>query len=120
MKKCIDNFDEKTVAKLIRSVGDALFVLGGKWKLRIIIALFNGNKRFGELRRAIDGISARVLSNELKDLELNGFLKRIVNSEEFPVTVYYSLTEYSFTLENVVLALSDWGEKHLEKMKKAF
>ncbi|RFM30922.1 winged helix-turn-helix transcriptional regulator [Chitinophaga silvisoli] len=119
MEKCFKKFDEKTVEKLIQTVGDALFVLGGKWTLRIIIALYNGNKRFSELRRAVNGISARVLSNELKDLEVNGFLKRVIDSEGFSVTVSYELTEYSFSLEEVVLALSSWGEKHLETIKKS-
>ena len=59
----------------LNSIADALHVIGGKWKLRIIVALKDGNKRFNEMQRVIDGISAKVLSAELKDLELNGFIK---------------------------------------------
>ncbi len=57
-------------------VADALYSIGGKWKLRIIIALFGKSKRFNELLKLIDGISGRVLSAELKELEMNGFVPR--------------------------------------------
>ena len=62
----------------LNSVADALYVIGGKWKLRIIVALTEGNRRFNEMQRLIDGISAKVLSTELKGLELNGFVRRTV------------------------------------------
>ena len=62
----------------LNAIADALYVIGGKWKLRIIVALREGNRRFNELHRVIDGISAKVLSAELKDLELNGFVSRNV------------------------------------------
>jgi DNA-binding HxlR family transcriptional regulator len=103
--------------KHLSAVGDALYVIGGKWKLRIIIALSGGNKRFNTLQRAIEGISARVLSSELKSLELNGFVKRIVYDES-PVVVEYELTEYSTSLEEVMKALSDWGHKHRAKIRQ--
>ena len=100
----------------LNAVGDAIYVIGGKWKLRIIIALSEGNKRFNELQRVIGGISARVLSNELKDLEINGFVKRNVYPNT-PVIVEYEVTEYSHTLENVLQALGEWGAMHREKIK---
>jgi DNA-binding HxlR family transcriptional regulator len=100
----------------LNAVGDAIYVIGGKWKLRIIIALSEGNKRFNELQRVIGGISARVLSNELKDLELNGFVIRNVYPQT-PVIVEYELTEYSKTLDNVLEALGEWGTMHKEKIK---
>lgn len=101
---------------IISSVGDAIYVIGGKWKLRIIIALREGNKRFNDLQRAVPGISARVLSNELKDLEINGFLKRNVYADA-PVTIEYELTPYSDTLKDVLSALSEWGKMHRENIK---
>ncbi|WP_299287156.1 helix-turn-helix domain-containing protein [uncultured Mucilaginibacter sp.] len=112
-----NTFDEEC-AIMLQAVGDALYAMGGKWKLRIIIALFNGKKRFNELQRTITGISARVLSNELKDLEMNGFVKRNVNAVAMPVTVEYELTEYSNTLEDVVRSLSKWGAMHRENIKQ--
>ena len=101
----------------LNSVADALYVIGGKWKLRIIVALTEGNRRFNEMQRLIDGISAKVLSTELKDLELNGFVRRNVFTGT-PVVVEYELTEYAETLGGVLQALSEWGAKHKEMVKK--
>jgi DNA-binding HxlR family transcriptional regulator len=98
------------------AVQDALYVLNGKWKLPIIIALSEGKKRFGEIQKSVKGIAPKVLSSELKTLELNGFVVRHVQNE-FPVLVEYELTEYSGTLENVITALRDWGAKHRDKIR---
>src|SRR5689334_6742932 len=100
------------------SIADALYAIGGKWKLRIIVALKDGNKRFNELHRLIEGLSAKVLSAELKDLELNGFVRRKVFATK-PVVVEYELTEYSETLGGVLQALSEWGAMHRETVKKS-
>ncbi|MEP7110939.1 MAG: helix-turn-helix domain-containing protein [Ferruginibacter sp.] len=102
----------------LASVADALYAIGGKWKLRIIVALIDGPRRFNDLQRVVDGISAKVLSNELKDLELNGFIKRNVFTG-MPVVVEYELTDYSDTLQNVLQALSEWGAKHREKVRNS-
>ncbi len=101
----------------LTNLSDALYVIGGKWKLRVIIALQGETKRFNELQRSIPGISARVLSNELKELELNGFVKRNVFTDS-PVVIEYELTDYSDTLSTVLEALSDWGARHRAKIKK--
>ena len=103
----------------LSSIADALYVIGGKWKLRIIVALKEGNnKRFNELQRTIDGISSKVLSAELKDLELNGFVKRNVFTGT-PVVVEYELTDYCETLNDVLHSLSTWGAMHRETVKKS-
>ena len=103
--------------KSLAAVGDALYVIGGKWKLRIIIALQEGNKRFNELQRTVEGISARVLSNELKELEMNGFVKRNVYAET-PVVVEYEITEYSNSLQEVLNSLMEWGRRHRDKIRR--
>lgn len=100
----------------LRSMEDALYAIGGKWRLRIIIALNDGNMRFNELQRKLGTISPRVLSNELKDLELNGFVERRVFTES-PVVIEYGVTEYSHTLKNVVASLVEWGEMHKEHIQ---
>ena len=101
------------------AVQDALYVLNGKWKLPVIIALNEGNKRFGEIQKNVAGIAPKVLSAELKNLELNGFvIRRVYN--EFPVLVEYELTEYSNSLENVITALKDWGVQHREKIRAEY
>lgn len=102
----------------LNAIADALYVIGGKWKLRIIVALTDGNKRFNELQRLIDGISAKVLSTELKELELNGFVQRNVFTGT-PVIVEYELTEYSGTLSGVLHSLSEWGAMHRESVRKS-
>jgi DNA-binding HxlR family transcriptional regulator len=102
----------------LNAIADSLYVIGGKWKLRIIVALKDGNKRFNELHRVIDGISAKVLSTELKDLEMNGFVNRSVFTGT-PVIVEYELSAYAETLNEVLKSLSEWGAMHREKVRKS-
>src|SRR5688500_78893 len=102
----------------LTNVSDALYVIGGKWKLRIIVALSEGPHRFNELQRMISGISAKVLSNELKDLELNGFVKRTVYADTIPVGVEYERTEYADTLTDVLRSLREWGAMHRDKIRQ--
>ena len=102
----------------LHAMEDALYVIGGKWKLKVIIALReSGVKRFNELQRSIPGISAKVLSNELKELEMNGFLKRTVY-DQTPVVVEYELTEYSASLSSVLRELVEWGKMHRAKIRE--
>lgn len=96
---------------MILPVRDALDVLNGKWKLPIIIALSFGNKRFSEIAREIPGITDRMLSKELRDLEMNRLVKRTVY-DSMPVIVEYSLTEYGDSLDKVVRELRNWGMRH--------
>ena len=101
------------------AIEDALYVIGGKWKLRITLVLIEeGKKRFNELQRTLKNISPRVLSHELKELELNGFVKRNVNSAATPVVVEYEATEYSLTLNKVLGALVEWGNMHRKKVRE--
>lgn len=102
----------------LNAIADAFFVIGGKWKLRIIVALTDGNKRFNELQRLVEGISAKVLSTELKDLELNGFVNRNVFTGT-PVVVEYELSDYAETLNDVLHALSEWGAMHRQTIRKS-
>lgn len=98
-------------------IRDTLDLVGGKWKLHITHALAGGPLRFKELQREIGDITARMLSKELKELEVNELITREVYATA-PVTVEYSLTEYGKTLKPVVLALYSWGSKHRERMLK--
>ena len=109
---------EEACKATLRAMADALYAIGGKWKLRIIVALTDSNKRFNELQRLIEGISAKVLSTELKQLEINGFVKRKVFTGK-PVTVEYELTTYAETLGGVLHTLSEWGTMHREKVKRS-
>lgn len=96
------------------SIQDTLDVIGGKWKLVLIFVLSDGKKKFNELTREL-GISPKILSKELQELEMNGLISRKVCDTK-PVTVEYSLTEYSETLKDVIIALCKWGESHREKI----
>ena len=102
----------------LKNVLDALYVLSGKWKLALILSLVQSPKRFNEIQHEITGISAKVLAKELKDLELNDFIKRNVYPTT-PVSIIYEATEYSRTLKNVLAELSTWGEQHREKVKQS-
>lgn len=103
----------------LAAVQDALYVLNGKWKLPIIIALSEGKTRFNEIQKNVEGIAPKVLSAELKTLELNGFVIREVYNE-FPVLIEYKLTEYSNSLEPVISALRDWGLTHKDRIKAEY
>jgi DNA-binding HxlR family transcriptional regulator len=109
-------FTEVQCNKHLHATEDALYVIGGKWTLRVMIALLSGHTRFNELQRTIRGISARVLSGELKDLEINGLVKRVVDPTQIPVVVEYIPTEYSKSLKEVISTLADWGRKHKIKI----
>lgn len=117
METKYQQLSEKECNKSLHAIEDALYVIGGKWKLRIIIGLLDKPKRFNALQRTVKGISSKVLSNELKNLELNGFVKRTVYAEKTPVVVEYSLTAYSETLYEVLDALTNWGLMHRERLK---
>ena len=95
---------------------DALYVIGGKWRLKVVLALFDGARRFNEIQRAVTGISAKVLTDELRHLELNGFIKK--SATDTPAIIQYELTDYSRTLRSVVHALHDWGMAHREKIMR--
>lgn len=101
--------------KMLLPVRDSLDILNGKWKLPIIIALSFGSRRFKELQREISGITAKALSKELKDLEINQLVKRTVYDTK-PVTVEYTLTDYGQTLDKVIDELRNWGTKHRKRI----
>ncbi|MCF2493778.1 MULTISPECIES: helix-turn-helix domain-containing protein [Dyadobacter] len=96
-------------------VRDALEVLSGKWKLQIIISLLFGNKRFSQIAKEIPGITDKMLSKELRDLEANCLVKRTVY-DSIPVVVEYTLTEYGHTLKPVIEVLRTWGLAHRNRI----
>lgn len=108
--------NKEECASSVRNVLDALYVLNGKWKLALILSLIQSSKRFGEIQSDLEGISPKVLTNELKDLELNGLIKRNV-FETIPVSIVYEATEYSRTLKNVISELDSWGAQHRNRIK---
>jgi len=103
--------------KAILPVRDALDILSGKWKLPIIISLSFGNKRFSQMSRQIPGITDKMLSKELRDLEVNQLVKRTVY-DSVPVVVEYEMTTYGKTLEKLIDELQAWGMKHRKRILK--
>lgn len=99
----------------IMAVHDAMEVLSGKWKIRIIGSLCFNKMRFKELQREVNGITAKMLSKELRDLETNQLVKRTVY-DTIPVTVEYELTEHGITLRKVIDELMQWGLQHRKKI----
>ena len=99
----------------VNAVRDTLYVLNGKWKLPLIAALSNGPQRFNDIQRALGEITPKILSKELKELELNEFVERKVFATT-PVTVTYELTPYSKSLEYVIEELRKWGLQHRQRI----
>jgi len=104
-------------SKQLLAINDALDILRGKWKIQIIGSLTFGKKRFTEMQREVTGITARMLSKELKELEINELVLRTVH-DTTPVTVEYELTDYGKTLDQVIEGLRDWGVKHRKRIIK--
>jgi DNA-binding HxlR family transcriptional regulator len=104
-----------TCTQMILPVRDALDILSGKWKLPIIISLSFGNKRFKQIAKEIPGITDKMLSKELRDLEMNQLVKRTVY-DSMPVIVEYSMTIYGKSLEKVIEELGKWGMQHRRRI----
>jgi DNA-binding HxlR family transcriptional regulator len=92
--------------------------VGDKWAVLILLLLRNEPMRFNRLRRAIEGISQKMLSQVLKSLERDGLIRRRV-IPTVPVTVEYSLLPLGATLAEAVDPLRDWAEKNLKEVLAA-
>jgi len=90
-----------------------LALIGGKWKGVVLWHLLQGTLRFNEIRRRLPNVTQRMLTNQLRELETDGFIIRTVYPE-VPPKVEYSLSERGRSLEPVILALKAWGEANVE------
>ncbi|MAE86191.1 MAG: transcriptional regulator [Flammeovirgaceae bacterium] len=99
----------------VLAVNDTLSVISGKWKLPIIGSLLFGKKRHKDLQSSVGKITPRMLSKELKELELNGIIKRTVY-DTTPVRVEYELTESGFSIRSVLDVMVEWGLEHRERV----
>lgn len=94
-----------------------LEVIGGKWKVVILYHLTHeGTHRFAELRKKIPGVSERMLTQQLRELEEDGIVHREVYAE-VPPKVEYSLTDYGRTLRPITALMCEWGTKHIKRKK---
>lgn len=113
MKKKMDTVPEETRDCPIYKVME---IFQGKWNTWILFELGrNGTMRFGELRKAIPGISNTVLTSSLRDLEGRGLVERI-QYNEIPPHVEYAATDSAKELSEVFQAMRRWGEKHLDRI----
>ncbi len=87
-------------------------MIGGKWKVLILFWLRDGGRRFSELRRLIPGVSERMLTQQLRELEKDGIVHREVYPE-VPPRVEYSLTQYGQTLQPITDLMCQWGKQHM-------
>ena len=92
------------------AVSKTLKIVGSKWTMLLLHNIFDGKKRFGELQRALPGISPKTLSLRLRELERDGIISKKVYAE-VPLHVEYSLTEKGKSLRGVFRSLENWGNK---------
>jgi DNA-binding HxlR family transcriptional regulator len=93
------------------SVRDTLDILGGKWKIPILLSLSCQRKRFSEIQKDLVNISPKILSKELKELEMNQIITKI-DCDDSPYGVEYAVTVYCKSLEKIIEGLKEWGDHH--------
>lgn len=100
-------------SKIMLSIGDALEAVNGKWRIKIIAALLDEPKRFKQISTLIDGITDRMLSIELKKLEINLLVQR---TSKYSAQAEYELTDHGRSLKPLIIELMNWGKLHREKV----
>jgi len=100
------------------AVEAAISLIDGKWKSVVLYHLLDGTLRFNELRRQIPGVTQRMLTNQLRELEEDGLIERKVYAQ-VPPKVEYSLSPLGRSIEPILLALKDWGNTNIERFSKS-
>jgi DNA-binding HxlR family transcriptional regulator len=100
---------------LVMAINDTMNVLNGKWKFPIMASLIFGKKRFKDLEREIPKITPRMLSKELRDLEMNGIVTRTVY-DTIPVIIEYEFTESGKKFKKVMDTMVEWGLNHRKEV----
>lgn len=108
--------EEKKCVQTILAIHDVMDILNGKWKVSIMACLCFKKMRYSELLNGVKGVSGKMLSRDLKELEANGLIKRTVLNTQ-PVTVEYEKTKYGATLNKVTNSIAEWGLEHRRKIK---
>lgn len=102
--------------KEMMAVQDTMDVLRGKWKITILSSIcFYNKRRFSDILNDVNGISNKMLSKELKELEINQLITRTV-IDTHPVTIHYQLTEHGKTLRTIIDNMTEWGKRHRRKI----
>ena len=105
----------KECLSVLMPVRDTLDIIGGKWKLLILISIWEGNKHFREIERSIPKLSTKVLAKELKELEMNKLINRTIK-DGFPVRIEYTITPHTKSLQKVITELRSWGLIHRKEI----
>ncbi len=105
----------KDCSQKILAISDTMEILNGKWKMSIIACLCYKPMRYSELLKEVKGISGKMLSRELKDLEVNELITRNVLSTA-PVAVEYTITDYGKSLKDLTNVIADWGFIHRKRI----
>lgn len=100
------------------SVSVAADIIGGKWKTVVLFYLLDGTMRFNQLRREIPGVTQRMLTLQLRELEEDGLVERIVHPV-VPPHVDYRLTPFGRTLEPIIREMAAWGKRHRKRFEAA-
>jgi DNA-binding HxlR family transcriptional regulator len=93
-------------------VTTAIAIIAGKWKPTILCELRDGPRRFSDLKRDVPGISEKVLTTHLRDLEADGIVSRREFRDGAVLATEYAFTDYGLTLKPILTALADWGTNH--------
>lgn len=93
-----------------------LHIISGKWKPLVLFFLRDGSKRYGELKRVVQGVSDKVLIQQLKDLETDGVLLR-TDYKQVPPRVDYALTPLGRSLADALVPLCTWGAENMAEME---
>jgi len=91
-------------------------LIGGKWKPLILYLVDNEINRFGILNREIDGISKQMLTKQLREMEVDGLIKRVIYPE-IPPRVEYFITDFGKSLFPIIMQMKEWGQNHIECKK---
>lgn len=105
----------KECRSTIMAIHDVMDLLNGKWKISIIACLCYQKMRYSDLLREVRGISGKMLSRDLKELEMNKLIVRTVLNTQ-PVTVEYELTAYGSTLKKLTQTIAEWGMTHRKRI----
>jgi len=105
----------KDCSQKILAISDTMEILNGKWKMSIIACLCYKPMRYSELLKEVKGISGKMLSRELKDLEINELIDRHVLNTA-PVAVEYQITDYGKSLKQLTNTIAEWGSIHRQRI----
>ncbi|MBK1990825.1 helix-turn-helix transcriptional regulator [Sphaerospermopsis aphanizomenoides BCCUSP55] len=114
MKAETENY---SLSKPTCEVESTIKIIGGRWKVLIIRELISGVKRFGQLQRSLPGITQKMLTQQLRELEKDGIIHREIYAQ-IPPKVEYSLTPLGESIKPILYAMHEWAVKHLSEINR--